>query len=159
MSTAIATKTETALFTIGYEGRTISEYISLLEQENISAVVDVRKNPISRKKGFSKTALSNALHEAGISYHHIRGLGIDSSLRRNLSTPQDYEDLLRMYETEILPSHEDAIAELFSVIEEKEAVALTCFERDPAFCHRRKVAEAVEKKICHGNGIKAHHIS
>ena len=51
-----------AFFTIGYEGRAIDEYMNLLLENHVKVLCDVRKNPISRKRGFSKTALSEELN-------------------------------------------------------------------------------------------------
>ena len=45
------------LFTIGYEGRNIEEFISHLKDFNIPRLIDVRKIPLSRKKGFNKKAM------------------------------------------------------------------------------------------------------
>jgi uncharacterized protein (DUF488 family) len=45
------------LLTIGYEGREINEFVKYLKQYNISCLIDIREIPISRKKGFSKSAL------------------------------------------------------------------------------------------------------
>ncbi|WP_218061767.1 DUF488 domain-containing protein [Planobispora rosea] len=60
---------------IGYEGCGLGEFIRRLRRENVELLIDVRLNPISRKRGFSKTALSNALADAGIVYEHMRELG------------------------------------------------------------------------------------
>ncbi len=59
------------LFTIGYEGLSIDAYLNMLIADNISVLVDVRKNPISRKYGFSKTRLTDYTRLAGITYIHI----------------------------------------------------------------------------------------
>jgi uncharacterized protein (DUF488 family) len=129
------------LYTIGYEGRTLEEYISLLLEENIRAVVDVRRNPISRKKGFSKTALGDGLLENGILYFHIPGLGIDSSLRKKLDTEEDYQQLFNIYSNKLLPKSAREIETLKTILERFPSVALTCFERDPHHCHRHCISD------------------
>jgi transcriptional regulator with XRE-family HTH domain len=63
------------LWSAGYEGRDIDSFVALLVDSRIGVVADVRLTPISRKKGFSKTRLGEALAEAGIEYTHLRGLG------------------------------------------------------------------------------------
>src|SRR5690606_3603293 len=45
------------LFTVGYEGLSIDEYLNKLIKHNVSVLIDVRNNPLSRKYGFSKTQL------------------------------------------------------------------------------------------------------
>lgn len=59
----------------GYEGHTIKDLLDECERLHAAYVVDIRLNAISRKKGFSKTALSNALADAGVEYVHLRALG------------------------------------------------------------------------------------
>lgn len=54
------------LLGVGYEGLTISEYVQVLCDLQVSTLVDVRLNAISRKPGFSKTRLKSYLAEAGI---------------------------------------------------------------------------------------------
>ena len=54
------------LSTIGYEGKTLDEFIGELKQAGVEMVLDVRAVAASRRPGFSKTALSNALRENGI---------------------------------------------------------------------------------------------
>lgn len=60
------------LYTIGYEGRNLNEFVSRLKYSGISTLVDVREIPISRKKGFSKTTLSQFLREYDIDYLHLK---------------------------------------------------------------------------------------
>ena len=63
------------IFTIGYEGATVGEFLSALQSAGVERVIDVRAVPNSRRPGFSKTPLRNALAEAGIDYVHLRALG------------------------------------------------------------------------------------
>jgi uncharacterized protein (DUF488 family) len=46
-----------------------------LKVAKITRLIDVRELPISRRKGFAKTALSTALAVAGIEYVHLKGPG------------------------------------------------------------------------------------
>ena len=63
------------IVSVGYQGRSVGELIDVLRQGGVEVLVDVRLNPISRKPGFSKNPLSQALAEAGIGYRHERELG------------------------------------------------------------------------------------
>lgn len=138
---APATIPVTELFTIGYEGRSIDDYCTALQLFRVEIVVDVRRNPISRKKGFSKSALSAALASHDIGYIHLPGLGIDSSYRQDLSDAASYQRLFDFYERELLPKATDSIDKLSRIIRSHKSVALTCYEADPSFCHRHCVAE------------------
>lgn len=132
------------LFTIGYEGLSIDAYLNILIVNNISVLVDVRKNPISRKYGFSKTRLADYTKLAGIIYIHIPDLGISSNLRQDLSSLDSYQRLFDVYSSQILPAQNQAIEKLRTIINESNRVAITCFEADHHSCHRHKITEYLE---------------
>ncbi|MBM3324797.1 MAG: DUF488 domain-containing protein, partial [Calditrichaeota bacterium] len=78
----ISSRARAALFTIGYEGHTLDEFLDRLADKKISIILDVRRDPISRKKGFSKTALKEALSERGIDYVHLPQFGVPRDIRQ-----------------------------------------------------------------------------
>ena len=55
-----------ALFTFGYEGLSIEDFVARLTLSGVREVFDVRELPLSRKRGFSKKSLAAALEAAGI---------------------------------------------------------------------------------------------
>lgn len=136
------------LFTMGYEGLSIDAYLNILLSNNVSAIVDVRKNPLSMKYGFSKTKFAYYAQNAGILYFHIPDLGISSNLRQDLKTPTAYQKLFEFYITQILPQQTNAIEELKAILHKQERIAITCFERDHQFCHRHKIVEYLEADPC-----------
>ena len=139
------TKRRTSTFaTIGYEGSSVESYINKLIENDIRMLVDVRKNPISRKYGFSKITLSSLLDRLGIEYTHIPELGIDSSGRTQLNTQADYDRLFDKYESTVLVDQKAALRNLFGLFSEKKRIAITCFEKDHGQCHRSRVADAIE---------------
>jgi uncharacterized protein (DUF488 family) len=69
------------LFTIGYEGATMGEFLAALQAAGVERLIDVRAVPNSRRPGFSKTPLRNALAEVGIEYVHLRALGTPAAGR------------------------------------------------------------------------------
>ncbi|WP_375695226.1 DUF488 family protein [Bartonella sp. AC90GZZY] len=70
-------------FTIGYEGKLLENYLNFLMKNNIKILCVVRKNLISRKRGFSKGQLEKAVRNIDIEYIHMPELGIASEKRRN----------------------------------------------------------------------------
>jgi len=132
------------LASIGYEGRTLEGYLNKLIGSGIGVLCDVRLNPISRKYGFSKSTLENACKGVGIQYRHLPELGIASERRQALTTQEDYDALFTDYVRVDLPRQGPALAKIRGWIESGKRVALTCFEREPASCHRLCVAEALE---------------
>jgi uncharacterized protein (DUF488 family) len=132
------------LWTIGYEGRTLENYLNRLIQDGVTVLCDVRRNPLSRKYGFSKGTLRNACEGVGIRYEHLPELGIASEERRELHTQADYDALFAVYERDSLPKQSKALEKIRGWIGAGERVALTCFEKRPNQCHRHCVAEALE---------------
>jgi Protein of unknown function, DUF488 len=130
--------------TIGYEGSSIESYINTLIQNDIRVLVDVRKNPISRKYGFSKNTLSSLLGKLGIEYQHIPALGIESTERQHLTTQSDYDLLFSRYEKTVLKSETNALNELYSIYLDKKRIAITCFEKEHCQCHRSRVANSIQ---------------
>jgi uncharacterized protein (DUF488 family) len=65
-----------AVFTVGHSNHPIEGFIALLRAHKIEALADVRSFPGSRRNPqFNQAALSQALSDAGISYHHMVSLG------------------------------------------------------------------------------------
>ncbi|MCE9637408.1 MAG: DUF488 domain-containing protein [Planctomycetes bacterium] len=135
-----------ALSTVGYEGRTIESYLNALLAAEITVLCDVRRNPISRKYGFSKSTLQKACDGVGIRYEHLPALGVASEKRRSLDTQADYDALFAEYERTTLPHQGAALAQIRGWMRCGERVALMCFERLPQQCHRHCVAEALERQ-------------
>lgn len=140
------------IFTIGYEGTQIEQFIEELIRNKILALIDVRKNAISRKKGFSKKRLSESMKAVGIEYIHMPELGIPSSLRRSLdvSQPETYAELFNYYDESILPQAADSISRITELAKEKGSIAITCFESDYKFCHRSRIVKRIlSNSRCH----------
>lgn len=116
---------ESVIYTIGYEGTQIDQLTKELVSKKILALIDVRKNAISRKKGFSKTRLSDEMQAAGIEYIHMPELGIPSSLRKELdvSRPQTYASLFDYYDESILPEAADSVLRIMELAQKTNGVS------------------------------------
>lgn len=136
-----------ALSTIGYEGHSLESYLTTLLKGGVTLLCDVRRNPISRKYGFSKSTLARGCEAVGIRYEHLPELGIASEERQSLETQADYDLLFERYERTWLPEQGAALSTIQGWIDASEHVALTCFEHEPNQCHRRCVAEALQGKV------------
>ena len=139
-------KAKPGLVTIGYEGRSLEAYLNTLLRNSVTVLCDVRRNPLSRKYGFSKSTLSKACEGLSIRYEHLPELGVDSEERRDLKTQEDYDALFAVYEQAVLPKQKVALRKIFGWIELGERVALTCYEAHACRCHRHCVAEALARK-------------
>ncbi|HEV7926140.1 MAG TPA: DUF488 domain-containing protein [Verrucomicrobiae bacterium] len=134
------------LFTIGYEGRSLEKYLNLLVINGVTLLCDVRRNPLSRKYGFSKGTLSKSCVGVGIRYEHLPELGIATEKRRGLDTQAAYDQLFLSYERDSLPNEHEALIRIQQWIDSGDRVALTCYESLPEQCHRHCVAEALAQK-------------
>jgi hypothetical protein len=135
-------QTERILFTIGYEGKSIEAFINTLIQNDVRLLCDIRKNPLSRKFGFSKGKLERITQTIGIKYVHIPGLGIESDKRSSLETPEDYKRLFAGYE-KTLPGRQAYLDEVYALLRKNTRIALMCFELEPEMCHRHVVRDYI----------------
>ena len=144
----IGENNRTTLFTIGYEGLSLETYMNKLITKGVKLLCDVRRNPLSRKFGFSKRTLAHVLPQVGIDYHHVPELGIESSKRLSLNTIADYKHLFAGYRL-TLPKRTLALMEVYDLLKKHKRVALTCFEKEPHYCHRRCVSDylAISRKV------------
>lgn len=147
---------ETILFTIGYEGISLEEYLVRLLKKDIKVLVDVRNNPLSMKYGFSKSQLKRCCESLGITYLHIPEVGIQSEQRQKLNTQEDYDKLFATYRNTNLTKTTEAQLAILEFLKEKKRIALTCFEANICQCHRKHLAEAIEKLP--GFDFKVQHI-
>ncbi len=128
------------LFTLGYEGLHFEEYVNKLIHNDVKLVCDVRRNPLSRKFGFSQRSLAILLPKMGIQYQHLPELGIESESRKHLNTMADYEALFAEYRR-TLPSRELGLGRVMALLAKQKRVALTCFEEKSRSCHRHCVSD------------------
>src|SRR4051794_19801554 len=84
------------IFTIGYEGTTVPEFVATLKSAGVARVIDVRALPLSRRPGFSKSPLKAALEEVGIEYLHLKALGTPPEGRAAARAGR-HSDLKRIY--------------------------------------------------------------
>lgn len=130
------------IFTIGYERTTVGELIAALKNASVERVIDVRALPLSRRPGFSKSALKSALEEAGIEYVHLKALGTPAEGRAAARAGR-HSDLERIYSSQLeLPEAVMQSAQMLALVAEKPS-ALLCMEREPAHCHRTLLLNAV----------------
>lgn len=135
---------KTVLFTIGYEGISLEEYLVRLLKNDVKVLVDVRNNPLSMKYGFSKSQLKKYCASLGIEYVHIPEVGIQSDQRQELNTQSDYDKLFAVYRKNNLSNTTTHQQQIFSLLKQYQRIALTCFEANICQCHRKHLAEAIE---------------
>lgn len=141
------------IYTIGYEGASLSDFLDTLVDAQIDRVVDIRDVPASRRPGFSKNSLREALSEHHIEYTHLKPLG-DPKPGREAMRRGDIEAFREIFGTHI--ESEMAQEALRNAVElaKEESIVLLCFERDPKHCHRTIVATL----MCELSSFETKHI-
>jgi uncharacterized protein (DUF488 family) len=142
------------LFTIGYEQTPAESVLDELDQAGVKLLVDVRAVAASRRPGFSKNQLAAGLHERGISYLHLRGLGTPKE-GREAARSGKFEALHKIYEKHLKTQQaREELDELSALVEKSGPVCILCYERDHLHCHRQWIAEIIENR----DGVKVENL-
>ena len=134
------------LATIGYEAASLADFIATLRAAGVGRIIDVRELPISRRKGFAKRALSEALVAAGIDYVHLRGLG-DPKEGRDAARAGDVARFKRVFDRHMATATAQADLQAAIAFAKQGGACLMCYERDHVACHRSIVATAISGSI------------
>jgi len=127
------------IYTLGYEGADVQQFVSTLLRAGVEIVADVRAVPLSRKKGFSKRRLSAELAAAGIDYMHFVALGNPKSGRDAAKAGKKIE-FHRIFSSHLKSKEAEAALKSLAELSVSRPTCLLCFERDPHECHRTIVA-------------------
>jgi uncharacterized protein (DUF488 family) len=133
------------LYTIGYEHHmTPASLTEALLSAGVVRLIDVRELPISRRRGFAKRALSEALAASGIGYEHVRALG-NPKASRDLYRSGRQPEGERQYLAHLRNGSSEAVdalaAALFSL-----PTCLMCFEADHRTCHRALIVQELRER-------------
>jgi uncharacterized protein (DUF488 family) len=133
-----------SVYTIGYEGTDIERFVSTLKAVDVRLVADVRALALSRKRGFSKTALKARLAAEGILYEHFVRLG-DPKPGREAARSGRYDEFRAIYARHLAsPEAQRALWTLNELVS-RQPSCLLCFEREPRHCHRTIIADQLKK--------------
>jgi len=120
------------IFTIGHSNRSADEFVKLLKEFGIRAVIDVRRFPTSKHEHFKRERLQEILCEHGIKYFYLGDKlgGFRSGGYRSFMKTEEFLSGLEELER----------------IAKKEVAAIMCAERFPWRCHRRFISMALEER-------------
>lgn len=131
---------------VGYElHRDHLAFARHVQAAGVERLIDVRELPISRRRGYAKTALGQAMADVGVEYVHIRALG-NPKPYRDLYKSGRVEEGRRCYEKHLLSEQRGALEKLVPLLREKRS-ALMCVEHDAATCHRTVIVEALRSEF------------
>lgn len=129
------------LYTIGYERRSLREFIGSLQRAGVDAVIDIRLRNTSQLAGYTKRDdLAFLLEEGfGIAYEHHPELAPTDAILDDYRRDHDwqhYQDrfvaLLKERRTEIIGRE---------ILSRYQAPCLLCHEAEAEHCHRSLVAQ------------------
>jgi uncharacterized protein (DUF488 family) len=151
------------LFTIGYERSSLPDFVATLKLSGIEVLSDIRDRAQSRRPGFSKSALSEALNNANIQYVHLKELG-DPKAGREAARRGDFIEFRRVF-SNVMASEEakSAVLRIAEMLKDYN-VFLMCYERDVKTCHRKIVSDDLMERtgtsvkhlgVADGAGIRA----
>lgn len=129
--------------TFGYEGRSIYEFVNLLDRFQVDVVVDVRLKPLSKEyPDFDKFSLVSLLSQRGKRYLHLKELGCPQDIQRIKYQTLGYLKFFQQYERH-LQKRRDVIEKLAQETRDLN-LCLLCAEADPGICHRTIVADYLQ---------------
>ena len=119
------------IYTLGTSNRKEEEFIGILKEKGIKLVIDIRRFPTSKFEHFKRKNLARILKQNSIDYLWLGDkLG---GFRKG-----GYENYMKQRE------FKEGIQEVRRYAERYNLV-LICCERNPAYCHRRFVAQALRE--------------
>ena len=133
---------EHKLYTIGYATKEIETFVSLLKQNNITCLIDVRSSPFSKTfSDYDKPKLKEKLKSEGILYAHFgeefgaRRIENDAySISYNLKgEKKEQVDFSKVYS---LPAFQKGVKRVFKALEQGYRICFMCSEKYPVDCHR-----------------------
>lgn len=128
-------------YTLGYQSHTPSSMAALLAGHKVRVLVDVRQNPVSRKRGFSKAHLEQSISNLGITYLHCPELGTPPPIREIYLSTGNITKALTQYEKYLRARNGRVLVLLRKV--KKERFCLLCLEADHSRCHRSIIAQVL----------------
>lgn len=142
------------VLTVGHSTLPIEAFLGRLLAHSVKRLVDVRTIPRSRHNPqFNSDALADALHDAGIEYVHVPGLGgLRYARKDSINTGwrnasfRGYADYMQT------PEFEKNLARLIELAGQ-EQIAIMCAEAVPWRCHRSMIADALATR-----GMAVEHI-
>ena len=141
------------IWTVGHSTRSITSFISLLEENGIQAIADVRIFPGSKRHPhFNKEVLAQSLGERGIRYEHFPELGGRRKPQPGSSNVAWRNDAFRGYadymETEPFRL---GMERLFDLANDAGPTAIMCAEALWWRCHRALISDFLK---AHGTAVE-----
>ncbi|MCX6815869.1 MAG: DUF488 domain-containing protein [Candidatus Aenigmarchaeota archaeon] len=132
------------VYSIGYQGRNIEEFLNMLKKNEIKVLIDTRKSGLSRKPYFSRNALKQKVEKRGIKFIGLSEVGAPKEFREYLKETGNLNNFFKMYRKHIVKNN--LFDNLGSHIN-GERTCIMCFERNPYECHRLVLSDMINENM------------
>jgi uncharacterized protein (DUF488 family) len=152
------------IYTIGHSNHSLDQFIALLKQHGVEALVDIRRFPSSRRlPHFNRPSLAEALRKHGFEYVWLESLG--GHRKEGLADSPNSglkDESFRNYGDHMLGDEFRAGVDRLLEFAENELVAIMCAEKSFHDCHRKLtsdflVAGGVGVQHIHADGTLGRH--
>jgi len=120
------------VYTLGTGLRSLEDFIEIINSYNIDAIIDVRSYPSSKSEYFKKINLEPLLKKEMLEYHYL-GQELGGFRKEG-------------YGHYIITNEFEEGIKLLEGIASTKASVIICAERFPWKCHRKYIAQALQKK-------------
>jgi uncharacterized protein (DUF488 family) len=129
------------IYTIGFTQLSLAEFISLLHNAHVDAVIDTRLRNTSQLAGWAKRDdLAFLLREGfRLAYEHIEPFAPTADLLDGYRAGRNWDRYATAYRALLV--ERDAAAIGCDLFTRYQAPCLLCSEATPQYCHRRLLAE------------------
>lgn len=122
------------IYTIGYTGFTVEEFISTLKKYEINVVIDVRSSPYSERYAeYNRDNIESILSENGIYYrNYVKEFGARQE-NRSFYAEEGFLDFEKFAKSEQFLS---GVEKIINSVAKGYKIVFLCAEKNPIQCHR-----------------------
>ncbi|MCA1668655.1 MAG: DUF488 domain-containing protein [Thermomicrobia bacterium] len=133
------------LYTVGFTKKSAARFFSLLKENDVQRLIDIRLRPNGQLAGFTKRDdlayfLPNLIN---CEYHHTPSLAPTGEILSTYRKNKDWNTYVQRFEA--LMDQRNMPFALDRAFYEEKACCLLCSEATPEQCHRRLVAERIAR--------------
>lgn len=143
------------IYTIGFAKKSLRKFINLLQDAGVTMLIDTRLNNTSQLAGFAKKKdLEYILELVGIEYVHELALAPTENMLKDYKNKKiTWERYAESYLEQI---EARKVFNLVSNHMSGETISFLCSEDQPDHCHRKILAEYIQKNL--SKKIKIQHL-
>jgi Protein of unknown function, DUF488 len=138
----------TGVIGVGYEGRSVTEFVLSLRAEGVHVLLDARQVPRCSRRGFSRHSLAEALRSVGIQYVHYGVLGNPDQNQAGF-----HGDAVAMaaaaarYRAWLAAPEAQSVLNDLVAVSRRRLVAVMTMEADAERSHRATLLAEIERRL------------